>query len=177
MREVGRNRRSEARLRVVNEVGDLYAAESADGLWIKIGFSTRLAERLKEIDGSYRCAPFKLLGSTRSTYRMEQMIHRALRPFHHLHIAAGKELYPAAPAVRYVAERITDHETFDHVSLDDRLMFHRWCRAAAGRIESKRAAVTAHRERFEKMWAVEDAYMARLRARIAARQMAKGASV
>jgi hypothetical protein len=176
MIEPARNRRSEARLRVVNEAGDLYAAESSDGLWIKIGFSTRLAERLKEIDSIYQCAPFKLLGSTRSTYRMEQMIHRALRPFHHLHIAAGKELYPAAPTVRFVAERITAHETFGGISLDERMMFHRWCRAAAGLVESKRAAVTAHRERFEKMWAVEDAYMARLRARIAARQMAKGAS-
>lgn len=176
MSKPGHNRRSEARLRVVNEAGDLYAAESADGLWIKVGFSTRLTERLKEINSSYQCAPFKLLGSTRSTYRMEQMIHRALRPFHHLHIAAGKELYPAAPAVRFVVERITDHETFDDISLDDKLQFLRWCRAAANKVESKRAAVTAHRERFEKMWAVEEAYMARLRARIAAREAAKGAA-
>lgn len=170
------NRRSAARLRVVNEPGDLYAAESADGLWIKIGFSTRLAERLKEIDGLYEGAPFTLLGSTRSTYNMEQLIHRALRPFHHLHIAAGKELYPAAPAVRFVAERITAHETFDDVSLDDRLLFLRWCRAEAARGESRRAALTAHRERFEKMWAAQDAYYARIAARMAAREAARGAA-
>ena len=176
MIEPARNRRSEARLRVVNETGDLYAAASSDGLWIKIGFSTRLAERLKEIDSIYQCAPFKLLGSTRSTYRMEQMIHRALRPFHHLHIAAGKELYPAAPTVRFVAERITAHETFDDISLEDRLFLLRWCRSEAGRDESRRAALIAHRLRFEKLWAAQDAYYARICARVAAREAARGAA-
>lgn len=167
---------SEARLRVVNEEGDLYAANSADGRWIKVGFSTRLAERLKAIDLEYAGAPFTLIGSVRSTFRVEQQLHRLLRPFHHLHIGAGKELYPAAPAVRQLVEAVLAHQPIKRIDLDDLLALHRWCRSEATKIESKRAAVIAHRERFEKLWAAEDAYMDRLRARIAARHAGRQAA-
>lgn len=168
------NRRSEARLRVVNEEGDLYAAESADGLWIKVGFSTRLTERLKQIDADCPGAPFKLIGSVRSKYRVEQQIHRMLRPLHGLHIGAGKELYPAAPAVRMVVDAVLRHPPMERIDIDDLMQMRRWCRGEALKVENMRAAVTAHRERFEALWAAEDRRMARIAARIAARQAANG---
>jgi|TARA_R110002126_G_scaffold134634_1_gene278787 hypothetical protein len=174
MIEPARNRRSEARLRVVNEAGDLYAAASSDGLWIKVGFSTRLPERLKQIDHECTGAPFKLIGSVRSTYRVEQQLHRMLKPFHGLHIGAGKELYPAAPAVRQVVEAVLRHEPIESIHIDDLLALRRWCRAEVEKVENMRAAVAAHRERFEKLWAAEDRYLARIAVRIAAYEAAKG---
>lgn len=170
-----RNRHSEARLRVVNEAGDLYAAASSDGLWIKVGFSTRLAERLKQIDRECTGAPFGLIGNVRSTYRVEQQLHRILKPFHGLHIGAGKELYPAAPAVRQIVDAVLRHEPIESIHIDDILELRRWCRAEVQKVENMRAAVTAHRERFEKMWAAEDRNLARITAKIAAREAAMGA--
>ncbi len=176
MNNPDRNRRSEARLRVVNEAGDLYAAASADGLWIKVGFSTRLAERLKQIDRECAGAPFTLIGSVRSTYRVEQQLHRILKPFHGLHIGAGKELYPAAPAVRQMVAAVLRHEPITSIHIDDLLELRRWSRAEVKKAENMRAAVTAHRERFEKLWAAEDRYLARIAARVAAYEAARGIS-
>lgn len=176
MSKPGHNRRSEARLRVVNEAGDLYAAESSDGLWIKVGFSTRLTERLKQIDAQCPGGPFKLIGSVRSKYRVEQQIHRLLRPFHGLHIGAGKELYPAAPAVRMVVDAVLRHPPLECIDIDDLLQMRRWCRGEVRKVENMRAAVIAHRERFEKLWAAEDRYLARIAARVAAYEAARGIS-
>ena len=176
MSKPGHNRRSEARLRVVNEAGDLYAAESSDGLWIKVGFSTRLAERLKQIDAECSGGPFNLIGSVRSKYCVEQQIHRLLRPFHGLHIGAGKELYPAAPAVRQVVDAVLRHEPIDWIDSDDLRELRRWCWDEAKKVENMRAAVVAHRERFEKLWAAQDRHMARVAARVAAYEAARGIS-
>lgn len=165
--------KSEARLRVVNERGDLYAAASASGLWVKVGFSTRLADRLKALNYLYaNDGPFRLIGSTNSTYRVEQQLHRAMKPLHTIKIGAGKELYPASPAVLRIANAVVGRPTLEWIELDDILALNRWCRAQA-RLESNVAvARKAHAPRIARDEEAKARYYARLFARIAARRAA-----
>jgi hypothetical protein len=176
LKSLERRNKSVARLRVVNEKGDLYAAESADGRWIKIGFSTRLKDRLRAINLEYEGAPFTLIGSTRSTYRVEQQLHRAMKPFHLIHIGAGKELYPAAPAVRRIVDEVLAQPEMETIEIDDLLHFRRWCRAHADLEVNKAPARIAHARRIVELLEAEERYFARLRARIAAREAARAAA-
>jgi hypothetical protein len=171
-----RRNKSAARLRVVTEKGDLYAATSADGRWIKIGFSTRLKDRLRAINLEYEGAPFTLIGSTRSTYRVEQQLHRAMKPFHLIHIGAGKELYPAAPAVRRIVDAVLARPEMERIPLDDMLQFRRWCRAQAALEENKAPARIAHARRIAELVAAEQRFLDRIHARIAAREAARAAA-
>lgn len=177
IKSLERSNKSAARLRVVNEKGDLYAATSADGRWIKIGFSTRLADRLKAINLDYPSAgPFTLIGSTRSTYRVEQQLHRAMKPFHLINIGAGKELYPASPAVRRIVDEVMAQPEMETIEIDDLLHFRRWCRAHAELEVNKAPARVAHARRIAELLAAEERYFARLRARVAAREAARVAA-
>lgn len=165
--------KSAARLRVVSEKGDLYAAQSADGTRIKIGFSTRLPDRLKALNFDFpSVGPFKFLGSTVSTYRVEQQLHRAMKPFHQIHINAGKELYPAAPAVVTVVEALIARPTLEPLSLDDLMAFRRWCRHQAALDENRSVARATYAERIAKMEEANRRWLAGLMARIAARRTA-----
>lgn len=169
--------KSAARLRVVNGRGDLYAASSADGLWIKIGFSTRLADRLKALNADYRQqAPFTLIGSVESDYYAETQLHRMMQPFHLIHIGAGKELYPACPAVRLIVERIiVARKTYDGIELDDLRPFRQWCSAQAKLEQNKAVARVAHAPRIAKLIEAEERYLARIRLRVQAREAARAA--
>src|SRR5690242_14004014 len=167
--------KSAARLRVVNEEGDLYAARSGDGIWIKIGFSTHLTDRLRAINLEYKGAPFSLIASTRSTYQVELKLHRAMKPFHQLHIAAGKELYPACPAIRVIVEELIAKPARLTLNLDTHLALRRWCREEARKAENQRPAYIAHWDRFEKLIEAEERRFEFLRRRIQARQQASAA--
>lgn len=169
--------KSEARLRVVNEDGDLYAAQSADGVWVKIGFSTRLADRLKSLSRDFpKAGPFRLLGQTISNYHAELQLHRAMHPFHQIRIASGKELYPACPAVLFIVNRvIIGRDRFDGIELDDLLPFRRWCRSQAKLEQNAAVARVAHAEQIAKNEAAHERYMAWLSRRIAARNAARAA--
>jgi hypothetical protein len=169
--------KSKARLRVVSEKGHIYAAESADGTRIKIGFSTQLADRLKAINFDFPgSGPFKLLGSTVSTFRVEQQLHRAMRPFHQIHVNAGKELYPAAPAVLTVVEAVIAQPTLDVFPIDDLLAFRRWCRHQATLDENKAIARIVYADRIAEMEDARRRWMERIIARIEARNAAKVAA-
>lgn len=141
--------KSKARLRVVNEPGDLYAALTADGTRVKIGFSTRLSERIKALNHDFPGdGPFKLIGSTRSTYRMEMRLQRAMQVFHRIYISAGKELYPASPAVLAIVRQLMSEPTLENVDLDEWLEFRRWCHVQASLPENERVARVVHAKRF-----------------------------
>ena len=165
---------SAARLRVVSQVGDIYAAQSSDGQRIKIGFSTQLGDRLKALNYEFpQSAPFTFLGSTKSKYRVEQQIHRALQPFHHIHVNAGKELYPAAPTVRLVVSRlIVSRDHLDWIELDDMLALTRWCREQAKQDQNKAVAELVYAPIFAKRREAHERWMEQLMARIAARRAA-----
>lgn len=93
-------RQSHARLKMLNEPGHLYAAYSRYCDWVKIGFSSKLGDRLEAINRQYAAfAPFSLIGSARSTWRAEQQVHRFLEPLRQRRVAATRELYPAIPTV------------------------------------------------------------------------------
>lgn len=174
MTDAPKNRnKSEARLRVVNDIGDLYAAASASGLWIKIGFSTQLADRLKALNYDFASdGPFHLIGSTKSTYRVEQQLHRAMKSLHTIRIGAGKELYPASPAVRAIAEAVVAEPTCDPFELDDLLDLRRWCRAQSRLAPNVAVARKAHAPRIAELEEASARYYARVLARIAARRAA-----
>lgn len=168
--------KSAARLRVVNEGGDLYAAASADGLWIKLGFSTRLADRLKAINHEYiGAAPFRLIGSTASTFGVEQQLHRAMQPLHLIRIAAGKELYPASPAVMKIVKAIIAQPTLGWIELDDLFALRRWCRLQARLDENAAVARVAHAPRIAEREEAERRWYQGLLARIARRRAARAA--
>lgn len=172
-----RENRSRARLRVVTEKGDLYAASSADGLWIKIGFSTQLDSRLKALGLDFPGnGPFTLIGKTISTYRVETQLHRAMQPFHQIHIGAGKELYPACPAVRLIVGRlIVAREFLEPIQLDDLLHFRRWCRVQARLEKNSAVAHIAHAPRFRAMDEARLRNFERAARRVEARRLAAAA--
>lgn len=165
--------KSAARIRVVSERGDLYAARSADGRRIKIGFSTRLSDRIKALSYDFpSCGPFTLIGSTVSTHRVEQQIHSAMKPLHGLQIAAGKELYPASPAVLSVVKFLIAEPTLDAIEWESLREFRAWCRHHARTEQNMAVAREVYAERFAKNEAAARRLYERALRRIAARRAA-----
>lgn len=173
------SRRAAARRRVTTEPGDIYAAASADGKWVKIGFSQDVPARLRTLNLEYQGdAEFALIATTRSTYATEQQLHRAMQPLHQVRIKAGREFYPACPAVSEIVKELI--ETQDSLELDTDWYFRvvHFCRASAGEDCNRLPALEAHREIVEANAAAEARNIARVEARlreIAARRAARAA--
>jgi hypothetical protein len=168
--------RKTGRERFLTERGDLYAAESSDGVWIKIGFTKRLAARIRQINNDYDEVKFTLLGSTNSTYRTEQQLHACMQSLHTIQISEGKEFYPAGPAVRHIVEGILAKPTLDPLELEEFRVFRAWCRKQSELPENIRAARTAHAEQIAQNQAASARYYARIAARVAAREAARAQS-
>lgn len=89
---------SVARIKMLREPGHIYVAHSRYCDWIKLGFSSKVDERLVAIESQYaEFAPFSLMGKVPSTWRAEQQLHRILAPFRARHTGRSKELYPSTP--------------------------------------------------------------------------------
>ena len=129
-----------------DEPGHLYAARSLDGGWIKVGFSTRLEDRLKAINHEYGIGGrLSLIGATPSVFRAEQQIHRCLRPFLQRKQTQGRELYPAVPSLEAVVSLVVSGRDRPPLDLDDYLDLARWCRAKAREPQNKAPALAAHK--------------------------------
>lgn len=177
MMDRARQNKSAARLRVVRGPGDLYAARSGDGCWIKIGFSTCLRDRLRALNYDFPgIGPFTLIGSTQSTYRVEMQLHRAMQPFHQIHIAAGKELYPASPGVLAVVKQLVAAPTLEPIEIDTLLAFRRWCRDQAARDENRNVALAARAPLFAEREEAQQRWLEGLMRRIAARNAGRVAA-
>ena len=165
--------KSAARLRVVTQKGDLYAARSADGARIKIGFSTQLPDRIKGLAYEFPSfGPFELLGSAVATHRIEQQLHRAMQPLHLIRVAAGKELYPASPAVMAVVKVIVDMPELDLMCIDELLEFRRWCRHQAALEENRCVAREVYADRIAILEAAHARWLERIQQRLAAARRA-----
>lgn len=83
--------------RVRARQGHLYAVATADGQWVKVGYSTRVSERLADLarDDYYR-APGEVIGVVPSTFAAERALHARLRPFKQER-TGPRELYRASP--------------------------------------------------------------------------------
>lgn len=173
------SRRAAARRRVTTEPGDIYAAASADGKWIKIGFSLDVPARIRALNVEYQGdAEFTLIATTRSTYFTEQQLHRAMQPLHQVPIKAGREFYPACPAVLEIVKELIETQDSLELDIEWHLRVIRFCRAAAGEDHNRRPALVAHREIVEEHNAAAARSFARLEARmreIAARRAARAA--
>lgn len=170
------SRRAAARRRVMTEPGHIYAAASADGKWIKIGFSLDVADRIRGLNLEYKGdAEFTLIATTRSTYRTEQQMHRFMQPLHQVHIAAGKEFYPVMPAVQEVVKELIELPEQLEIDSDWYLHLLKWGRAAAKEGCNRLPALEAHREIVERNAAAEARSFARLEARIRERDAARAA--
>ncbi len=99
---------SVARLKMLKERGQLYAARSRYCDWIKIGFTSKSAQhRLEAAASQYpEFAPFTLMGSTLSIWDAEQQLHRTLAPFRQRQKGRTIELYPAVPSLVSAIEQI-----------------------------------------------------------------------
>jgi hypothetical protein len=127
------------------EPGHLYAARSLDGVWIKVGFSTCLQDRLKAINHEYSIGGrLSLIGATPSVFRAEQQIHRCLRPFLQGKQTQGRELYPAVPSLESVVSIVVSGRDRPPLDLDDYLDLARWCRSEARQPHNKLPALAAH---------------------------------
>lgn len=168
--------RAAARRRLVTEEGDIYAAASADGKWIKIGFSLDVADRIRAINLEYQGdAIFTLMATTRAKYRTEQQIHRFMRPLHQVHIAAGKEFYPTMPAVLEVVKELIEKRDRLEIESEWYLQLLHWGNAASKLSRNRLPALEAHREIVEANAAAEARSFARLEARIRQREAARAA--
>lgn len=139
----GHNSKRIARLRVITEPGHLYAAYSRDGDWIKVGFSTRLSDRLKAIDHDFYGGPFKFMGATPSVYRAEQQVHRALKPFLQRQSCHGRELYPNVPSLEQAVRAMVGGQSRPPFTLEEILDLMDWCRKAARHPANRDPALAA----------------------------------
>lgn len=159
--------RAAARRRVTTEPGDIYAAASADGKWIKIGFSLDVPARIRALNLEYQGdAEFTLIATTRSTYVTEQQLHRAMQRLHQVHIKAGREFYPACPAVSEIVKELIETQDSLELDADWHLRVIHYCLAAAGEDRNRLPALEAHREIVERNAAAEARNIARAEARI-----------
>lgn len=132
---------SEARLRMLNEPGHLYAVYSRYCDWIKLGFSSKVDERLESINLQYaEFAPFSLIGKVRSMYRAEQQLHSGFAAFRLGRTGRTKELYPAVKPLVQVIKNILTHREWVPMSYEQCRSTRRWAQAHAqlplNRIES-----------------------------------------
>lgn len=170
------SRRAATRRRVTTEEGDIYAAATADGKWIKIGFSLQVADRIRALNLEYRGdAEFSLMATTRSTFRNEQKIHYFMQPLHQVRLSAGKEFYPVMPAVLEVVKELIEVPERLEIDSDWYLHLMRWGRAAAKEDHNRIPALKAHHEIVERNAAAEARTLARIEARMQAREAARAA--
>ena len=146
MSEPGHNSKSVARLGFTTEPGHLYAAYSHDRAWIKVGFSTRLPDRLKAINYDYYGSPFTFIGATPSVYRAEQQIHRALRPFLQRKSCHGREIYPNVPSLEKVVKSIVEGNSRPAFEIENLFDLMDWCRTAARHPTNRDPALVAFQQ-------------------------------
>lgn len=121
-----------ARQKMLNEPGHLYAVYSRYCDWIKIGFSSKVDDRLASIAHQYEeFAPFSLIGKTVSTYRAEQQLHRVLAPFRQREKGRTKELYPAVPPLVKTIENVLTWREWKPMPSDQWRRVGRWAYEAA----------------------------------------------
>lgn len=172
-----RNARSEARDNMLYGPGDLYAARTADGLWMKIGFSTQVHDRIRNLNAEYKGhAVFSLVATTRSTFRVEQKLHRAMHPLHQVPIRWGREIYPVMPAVLGIVSGLIEKPDELELDLDTYLSLLKWCRAAAKEDANRLPALHGHREIVAQIEQARARYHERLWARIQAREAARASA-
>lgn len=86
----------------------LYALSSTDRAWVKVGCSTNLALRRRDLalDDRMKC-PTLLIGTTPSTFVAESALHRCLRPFSPRRTPEGpRELYRFTSGLRLLLAEI-----------------------------------------------------------------------
>jgi len=168
--------KSLARQRLVTEEGDIYAARTTDGLWMKIGFSQNVPERIRALNAEYNgYVVFELVATTRGLFKTEQKLHRAMKPLHQVHIGAGKEFYPMMPAVLGIVSGLIEKPARLEFTLDAYLSFLKWCRQASKEAPNKIPALHGHREIIERHERALERIYARTREIVAARE-AEGAA-
>lgn len=145
-------RMSNARQRFLTGPGHLYAAYSRYCDWIKIGFSTRLSERMDELNYAYPLfAPFSLIGATASRYRVEQQVHGFLTALRQRQTASTKELYPATPTVVGTVKKLLAHDQSAPFSIDQMCELREWGRRMAQHpLNRTEAEICFDRFRFER---------------------------
>jgi len=120
------------------EIGCIYAATSADGEWIKVGFSSRIGGRLAALDHAYpQYAPFRIIGICRSTWRAEQQFHRALRG---LHASDCCEIYPAIPPIKEAVEAFVHGEHRPAFEFDEYWELREWAKRISAHLKREKAA-------------------------------------
>lgn len=118
---------SAARLKMLNEPGHIYAAYSRYCDWIKLGFTTKLDQRLENLEHQYaEFAPFSLIGVTVSTHRAEQQLHRALAAFRQGQTGRTKELYPAVRPMVQTVKNLVSWREWKPMSADRWIGLRRW---------------------------------------------------
>jgi len=123
---------SEARLKMLYEPGHIYAAYSRYCDWIKLGFSSKIDERLEAIEKQYaEFAPFSLIGVTASTHRAEQQLHRAFAPFRQRRNGRTRELYPAVQPLVQSIKNLVSWREWKPMEGERWLALYRWARDAA----------------------------------------------
>lgn len=166
--------RSIARQRVVSDEGNIYAAQSNDGVWMKIGFSQQVDDRIRSLNAEYSgYAVFTLVATTRGMFRTEQQMHTFMRPLHQVQIKAGKEFYPVMPAVLDVVKELI--EAPDRLEIDSEWYLHllRWGNAAAKEDRNRLPALAAHHEIVASNAAAEARTLARHQERMREREAAR----
>jgi len=137
-----------ARMKMLTEPGHLYAVYSRYCDWVKIGFSTKVDERLENIAHQYdEFAPFTLIGKTVSTYRAEQQLHRALEPFRQRHTGRTRELYPAVPPLVQTVKNVLSWREWKPMPWEQWKRVSGWAREAARKPLVKTEAIISY-ERF-----------------------------
>lgn len=124
---------SQARLRMLQGPGRLYAAHSRYCDWIKLGFTSKpVPERLEGIDRQYaHFAPFSLIGSVPSLWAAEQQLHSWLAPFRRRNKAQTTELYPACASVSGVIKRVLANDEWTGLEYPESREVREWCRRVA----------------------------------------------
>lgn len=112
--------------------GHLYAAYSRYCDWVKVGFSSKLGDRLETINSQYaEFAPFSLIGTVPSTWSAEQQLHYLLAPFRHRRKGRTKELYPATPSLVEAVKAIVGNKQWERLSYEGWKPVIDWSRRAA----------------------------------------------
>lgn len=134
-----------ARQKMLTEPGHLYAVYSRYCDWIKLGFSSKVEDRLEAIERQYaEFAPFSLIGKTVSTYRAEQQLHRVLEPFRQRRTGRTKELYPAVPPLVQTIKNVLTWREWKHMPGEQWLRVMRWAREAAANPAHRTEAIISY---------------------------------
>jgi hypothetical protein len=144
---------SEARLRMLYSDGMIYAAYSRYCDWIKVGFTSKpVPERVEKLNSAYPVfAPFSLIGTTPGTHRVEQTIHRILKPLRLNRVADTGELYPASRSVVAFVTKMLSYDQRVPFRLEEWWELREWTkRAASHPINRVEAEVCFERFRYDR---------------------------